>query len=161
MRGCLFNIIVFILSGSVLCGKHSAAMYFGKITIREFISSFGIFIFICADSQIPLPILLKTILFNILVLFLCRRLMLAPHIFLIKYIASFFYQSFRMLKCTFIQYYCHMFTSFHSIPGLYSSFIHSAILYYIMMTMLLRLLYCHFHLSALPSLRLIASSLDH
>jgi hypothetical protein len=23
----------------------------------------------------------------------------------------------------FIQYYCHMFTSFHSIPGLYSSFI--------------------------------------
>src|SRR5215208_4262601 len=91
MCGCLFNIIIFILSGSVLCSKHFAAMYFGKIAIREFISSFGIFFFICVYSQIPLPKFLKTILFNMLVLFLCRRLMLAPYIFLVEDISSFFY----------------------------------------------------------------------
>src|SRR5437867_8324970 len=105
MRCCLFNIYMLILSSSALSSNHSAAVHFRKIAIREFVSSFCIFIFIRVYTQVPFSIFLNTVLFDILILFLGRRPMFAPLIFLVKYITSFFYQLFRMLKRPLIQYY--------------------------------------------------------
>src|SRR5258708_11752013 len=45
--------------------------------------------------------------FKKLILILRRRLMLTPHIFLIKYKFSLLYQFFCMFKCLFIQFDCH------------------------------------------------------
>src|SRR5438270_5321025 len=104
---CMFNVIIFILSSSAFCCKHSTAVNLFKIAVGKFIPLFGIFILFCIDSQVPFPIFTKAMLFNILVLILCRWLVLTPHISLIKDKISLLYQFCCMFKCSVIQFDCH------------------------------------------------------
>ena len=41
---CIFNVIIFILSSSAFCSKHSTAVNLFKIAVGKFIPLFGIFI---------------------------------------------------------------------------------------------------------------------
>src|SRR5579864_4032903 len=104
---CIFNVIIFILSSSAFCSEHSTAVNLFKIAVGKFISAFGLFILFCIDSQMPFRIFTKAMLFKKLVLILCRWLMLAPHVFLIKDKFPLLDQVFCMFKCWFIQFDCH------------------------------------------------------
>src|SRR2546423_1942787 len=104
---CAFNIIIFILSCSYFSRQYPASMHLFKVAIRKFIPPLIVLVFLIVDSQIPLSILAKPMLRNELILLLCRRLVLAPHIPLIKDIVSFLYQLLCMFKCSSVQFDCH------------------------------------------------------
>src|SRR5258708_2986293 len=55
----------------------------------------------------PFRIFSNAMLSNKLVLILCRRLMLTPHISLIEYKFALLYQIFCKFKCPVIQFNCH------------------------------------------------------
>src|SRR5258706_14884098 len=78
-----------------------------EITIGKLIPSLGMFSVLVVNTEIPFRILIKAVEMNELVLLLCRRLMLAPGISLIKDVLSFLDESFRMVECSVVEYYRH------------------------------------------------------
>src|SRR5918999_1894431 len=85
MGGGPLNIEVFILSCPAFGRKHPAAVNLFEIAIGELIMLLGLRILLIVDTQMPFAVFTKTMRADEFIFFLCRRLMLAPCIPVVRY----------------------------------------------------------------------------
>jgi hypothetical protein len=60
--GCgTFDVIIYVLSGPAFGRQYSTTVDIFEIAIGELISSFGLFVFLFVNPQIPFPVFLKPV----------------------------------------------------------------------------------------------------
>src|SRR4051812_43551890 len=96
-----------VLSRSAFRRKHATPMNLFEITVRELVSSLGLFRLCFVDAQVPSPVLFEPVLADILVLLLRRGLVLAPGIPLINDDFSFLNELIGVRIGSFVQFHCH------------------------------------------------------
>ncbi len=107
VRGCYFNIGIFILPCSVFGSKDPATVDLYKITIRKLVPVLRLSLFFFIDPQKPFPILTKPMLQEKLIFLLGGWLVLTPGIFVIQYIGASLDELFSVVKGPLVQFYGH------------------------------------------------------
>lgn len=106
VRGCYFNIGIFILPCSVFGSKDPATVDLYKITIRKLIPVLRLSLFFI-DPQKPFPILTKPMLPEKLIFLPGGWLVLTPGIFVIQHIRAGLDELFSVVKGPLVQFYGH------------------------------------------------------
>jgi hypothetical protein len=110
VSGCIFDIKILVLSGSALGRQNCATMHLYEVAVGKFISAFSVFILLVVNPQVPLAILIKSVLTDEIALLLSGRLIFAPGISFVGDEFPLVDQSSRVIECHFVQFNCH--TSF-------------------------------------------------
>src|ERR1700686_2726193 len=80
VSGCILYIKILVLSRPAFGRQNCATMHFYEVAVGKFISAFSVFILLVVNPQVPLTVLIKSVLTDEIVLFLSGRLILAPGI---------------------------------------------------------------------------------
>jgi hypothetical protein len=70
VRRCIFHVIMLVLTGSAFRGNDGAAVDVPKITVRKFVTPFGLLIVLLIDSEVPFSKLGHSVFLNEFVFFL-------------------------------------------------------------------------------------------
>src|SRR2546423_2619042 len=107
MGGGLLDVVVLVLPGANLRREDPTTVDLDEIAVRELVASLAVRGFLVIHAEVPLPVLVDSVLGEELVLLPGRGLMLAPRISLVEDDLPILDQSARLVVAGLVQLDCH------------------------------------------------------